>query len=347
MCMLAPMTSRAALAPMTNRPALAPMTTVTTLLTLLTLALGCSSSAPSAPSNGTGGGEPEGLPTPASFLAPSAYDCSATGPFLPPPRPHALDCFADAACTSPLVAAHRMATPFAPENSLSALRAAILLGVDIVETDVRLTKDGEVVLLHDAEVDRTLDGSGKVENFTLAELGAMTMKSAEKPGDFSCDRLPTLHQAMLLAEGAVVVELEVKNTAAGVLAAEYLRAHNAYDRAFLLCDPAECEAVRAAVPDAPIMTRPQTASEVAGALAYEPAPILVHIDAYDSFLTSEVLAAIAAAGAKPYASSFLNADIEALGSGKLDGYLELYDRGLSVVQTELPHVLLLALGRLP
>jgi hypothetical protein len=73
---------------------------------------------------------------------------------------------------------------------------------------------------------------------------------------------------------------------------------------------------------------------------------LVHIDAYESFLTSDVLGAIAGVGAKAYANAFLLADIEALGSGSIEGYVPMYDSGLDVVQTELPHLALTALGRL-
>ncbi len=316
-----------------------------TLVALLSF-LGCGSEGGEATATSQGGSEPAGLPTPASVLGPSSYDCTATGPFRAPERPHALDCFAEASCTSPLVAAHRIATPFAPENSLSALRAAILLGVDIAESDVRLTQDGEVVLLHDAEVDRTLVGSGKIEELSLAEARAMAMKSDGKPGDFSCDHLPTLAEALALAGDEIVVELEVKNTAAGVKTAEYLRDHDGFRRAFLLCDPEECEALRAAVPDVPLMTRPRAPDEVAGALAYAPPPELVHIDATETFLAPEIRGAIKRAGAKPYANAFLNADLEALGSGKIDGYLKLYESGLGVVQTEVPHAALLALSRL-
>jgi hypothetical protein len=234
-----------------------------------------------------------------------------------------------------------MATPFAPENSLSALRAAVLLGVDVVETDVRLTSDGEVVLLHDDTVDRTLEGSGQVEALTLSEIRAMPMRvDPSMPGDFSCERVPTLDELFAIAAGRIVVELEVKDTAAGVRTAEYLRG---MDGAFLLCDAGECEALRAAVPDAPIMTRPETAAEVAGALVYDPPPILVHIDATDSFLAE--LDAIHGIGAKAYANAFLTADVEALGEGRFDGYAAMFEMGIGVVQTELPHYALMALGR--
>ena len=68
------------------------------------------------------------------------------------------------------VAAHRGYSEKYPENTMEAFRAAIEAGADEIETDVRITADGELVLIHDAALDRTTDGSGEVGSFTLAEL---------------------------------------------------------------------------------------------------------------------------------------------------------------------------------
>jgi glycerophosphoryl diester phosphodiesterase len=284
--------------------------------------------------------------TPGAFLPPSAYDCTA-GSVVAPARAHGVGCFADAACDAPLVAGHRMATPFAPENSLSALRAAILLGVDIVETDVRMTSDGHVVLLHDGSVDRTLEGTGDVDALTLAEIQAMPMKAAGKPpGDFSCDHVPTLDEVFAISVGQIIVELEVKDTAAGVATAEYIRDHDLAGAAFMLCSASECDALRAAVPDVPIMSRPEAPDEVPAAIAYAPPPILVHIDYTAGFLADEVLDPVRALPAKVYGNAFVVADIEAVSSGRLQAYQDMFDGGLDVVQTELPHLALVGIGRL-
>lgn len=305
-----------------------------------------------ASSIGCAGDEPAPVPgdealTPASFLLPGDYDCGATA-VAAPPRPHDAGCFADPACRAPLITAHRMATPFAPENSLSALRAAIALGVDIVETDIRLTADGEVVFIHDGDIDRTLEGSGDVDALTLAELQAIPMKVAGKPadGDFSCDRVPTLDDVFALSRGEIVVELEVKDTEAGVVAATYLRDHDLYGDAFLLCSPSECAAARSAVPDVPIMSRPQEPSEVATEILYDPAPIMVHIDYTEGFLAGDVLASIHGVGAKAFANAFVVADLQAVSEARYEAYREMFDGGLDVLQTELPHLALHGMGRL-
>jgi glycerophosphoryl diester phosphodiesterase len=70
----------------------------------------------------------------------------------------------------PLVIAHRGGAGLWPENTLYALERAAALGVDVIETDVHATAEGELVVLHDELVDRTTDGSGPVNAMTLAEL---------------------------------------------------------------------------------------------------------------------------------------------------------------------------------
>jgi len=245
-----------------------------------------------------------------------------------------------------------MATPFAPENSLSALRAAILLGTDIVETDIRVTSDDHVVFIHDGDVDRTLEGEGDVDSFTLKELRAMPVRVPSKlavldePGNYSCERIPTLDDVFDIAKGRIVVELEVKDARAGVLAAEYLRDHDLYGNAFLLCDRSECEAAREAVSDVPIMSRPDRAEEVARELEYDPPPVIVHLDPTSSFLADDIVESIHAVGAKTYANAFIVADLLAVADDDLSAYPKMYDDGLDIVQTEFPHWALMGLGRL-
>lgn len=70
----------------------------------------------------------------------------------------------------PLVIAHRGGAGLWPENTLYAFERASALGVDVIETDVRATADGELVILHDEGVGRTTDGAGRVGALTLAEL---------------------------------------------------------------------------------------------------------------------------------------------------------------------------------
>ena len=66
--------------------------------------------------------------------------------------------------------AHRGSKIDCPENTLSAFKKAIEVKADGIELDIHLTKDGEIVVIHDETIDRTTNGTGEVEDFTLAEL---------------------------------------------------------------------------------------------------------------------------------------------------------------------------------
>ena len=103
-----------------------------------------------------------------------------------------------------LVVAHRGNWSIAPENSLAAIDSAIRMKVDIVEIDIRKTKDGQLVLMHDDTVDRTTNGTGKVKDKTLAEIKQLRLK--DKDGRLTEHTVPTLEEALLAAKaGATYV----------------------------------------------------------------------------------------------------------------------------------------------
>lgn len=106
-----------------------------------------------------------------------------------------------------LVVAHRAYwRSMAPENSLAAIDSAIRLKMDMVELDVWKTKDGELVLMHDPTVDRTTDGSGRIADMTLAELRQLRLK--DKDGKLTGHRVPTLEEALQLAKGRIMINLD-------------------------------------------------------------------------------------------------------------------------------------------
>ncbi len=106
----------------------------------------------------------------------------------------------------PVVVAHRGASSTHPENTLDSFEAALSLGARLVETDVRLTADGEPVLLHDPDVARTTEGRGPVHELTLAQVRALNAGTRERPA-----RIPTLREALELLAGRGGIALEIKN----------------------------------------------------------------------------------------------------------------------------------------
>jgi glycerophosphoryl diester phosphodiesterase len=104
-----------------------------------------------------------------------------------------------------LIGAHRgLSASGQPENSLAALRAALVLKLDVVEIDLRTTADGAIVLMHDARVDRTTDGAGRVSAMSLARLKALDLGAGE--------RVPTLDEALdLVSASHMRLLLDLKN----------------------------------------------------------------------------------------------------------------------------------------
>ncbi len=112
---------------------------------------------------------------------------------------------------SVFVAAHRGWSEVYPENTMAAFRAALALGVDQIETDVRITADGELVLIHDATVDRTTDGQGSVSEMTFAELQLLDA-GVKKDERFGGERIPTLRALFELVKDhpTITLDLELK-----------------------------------------------------------------------------------------------------------------------------------------
>jgi glycerophosphoryl diester phosphodiesterase len=110
------------------------------------------------------------------------------------------------------VIAHRGSAAYRPENTLAAFRNAIALGADYFELDCTLTKDGEVIVIHDDTLARTTGGApGNVHDFTLAELKKYDIGSWFDP-TYSAERFPTLGEALDLAKDKIGVYIEVKNS---------------------------------------------------------------------------------------------------------------------------------------
>ena len=109
-----------------------------------------------------------------------------------------------------LIAAHRGQWREAPENSLPAIEAAIEDGAHVVELDVRLTSDGVPVLMHDETVDRTTNGTGRIDELTLAQVRELRLKKGLGGAQASVTQefVPTLAEAMDVLRGRAMINLD-------------------------------------------------------------------------------------------------------------------------------------------
>jgi glycerophosphoryl diester phosphodiesterase len=105
------------------------------------------------------------------------------------------------------VVAHRGDSRHLPENTIEAFQAAIDRGADAIEFDVRMTSDGVAVVMHDADVTRTTDGTGAVRSMTLEQVRALRIAL---PGGGAAG-VPTLEDALRAIAGRAAADIEIKN----------------------------------------------------------------------------------------------------------------------------------------
>ena len=108
--------------------------------------------------------------------------------------------------SSVIVVAHRGDWRNFPENSLEAIDNAIKMGVDIVELDVKRTKDGELILMHDRTLDRTTTRKGLVSENTLSDIRKLNLRNGCNIR--TIHKVPTLEEALLHAKGKIMINLD-------------------------------------------------------------------------------------------------------------------------------------------
>ena len=107
--------------------------------------------------------------------------------------------------------AHRGASGYFPENTMLSFRKAIELGATGIETDIQMTSDGVLVLIHDENVDRTTNGTGLVKDFRFAYLNKLDAGSWFND-NYNNETIPTAEQLIILAkENNILLNLEIKN----------------------------------------------------------------------------------------------------------------------------------------
>jgi len=236
----------------------------------------------------------------------------------------------------------------APENSLSAIRAALVLGLDGVELDVRHTRDDGLVVIHDDTVDRTTMGTGRVAEMTLAAVTALPLlppRQADGNGDFSCDKVPSLDAALRLTAGKLFVDLDVKTDRLDLIVAA-IAGLGLKDEVFISVSNFD-RALRARMldPTVRIQVRPDNLQEFEGMIStlieFSTPPEIVEIPADQVSLMKEL---VRTTGGKVFTDVF-GFDVTAALLHDLEGYRGLYNDGAHILQSEYPQLVLEALER--
>jgi glycerophosphoryl diester phosphodiesterase len=158
------------------------------------------------------------------------------------------------------IATHRAANEFAPENTLSAMQCALDLEVDFIEIDVRQTKDGFSLLLHDGNLDRTTNGKGPIREMNATQVRALSAGAWFDPF-FQPEKVPTLEEACQLLSAhnktnkhQTYFYVDCKDINAGVLI-DFLVKYNLLDGSvFYVNDPkTQISILRTFAPNARVM----------------------------------------------------------------------------------------------
>lgn len=125
----------------------------------------------------------------------------------------------------PLVIAHRGASAYQPENTLAAFALAIEQGAQMIELDLHLSRDNQVVVIHDETLDHTTNLTGRVDQMTLAEIKQADAGNGE--------RVPTLDETLDLTIGKLRLYLEIKDAKAAAETLRIIRARRCQDDVML------------------------------------------------------------------------------------------------------------------
>jgi len=147
------------------------------------------------------------------------------------------------------ICAHRGAMDTHPENTISAFKEAVRLGVQMIELDVQLTSDDHLVVLHDNTVDRTTNGQGKIGDFTLEQAKILDAGSWKSP-DFKGEKIPTLREALSVIPENIWINVHLKGgVEMGEKVARVLVDEKKTHQAFLACEIEAAEAAKKVDPN--------------------------------------------------------------------------------------------------
>jgi glycerophosphoryl diester phosphodiesterase len=125
-----------------------------------------------------------------------------------------------------MIIGHRGAAALEPENTLLSIKRAMDIGVDAVEIDVHLSKEKELVVIHDATVDRTTNGTGPVSGYTVQEIKRLDAGKGEA--------IPTLQEVIDLIDKQVLLIIELKEQGTERSVVDLLVRNNLFDKACVI-----------------------------------------------------------------------------------------------------------------
>ncbi len=245
--------------------------------------------------------------------------------------------FLDADSKNVLVAAHRAAHLVHPENSIPAIKEAIAIGVDIVELDVKVTKDGVPILMHDRTIDRTTTGTGDPSDYTYKQLKKLRLIHL---GDTTNQRIPTFKEALKLTKGKALVDIDIKTDGLDEII-KVIKALKCEDQVFWFDNDYEALQYVKSI-DNEFMLMPRAYSfAMADSAIQRFQPEIVHIDF--SFYDQNVVNLIKENNARVWINALGETDALIASGNESEALDNLLRYGANVFQTDQPELLIKAL----
>jgi glycerophosphoryl diester phosphodiesterase len=232
-----------------------------------------------------------------------------------------------------MIASHRGTHNDFPENSMSAFKRGIELGIDVIEMDVRHTKDDSLVIMHDATVDRMTNGKGKVSDLTFEEVRSLRLKFK---GELTEEKVPTLEEALNLARGKILVDLDIKTNKVPEIMKVVDRTQTANTCFYFLGRGIYAKMVKEKKPAYRTLVRGHREADVDSIFAVTKTEA-VHIA--PSFYTVAVTSKIKANGGRIWINALGDVDKKAA-AGDVEAYGELLKNGANMIQTDYPALLM-------
>lgn len=236
-----------------------------------------------------------------------------------------------------LVVAHRGGHKNSPENSVSSVKEAIHLGVDIVELDVRLTKDKVLVLMHDETVDRTTTGMGLISDYTFDDL--RKLKLNDNTGSITQEQVPTFSEALDAAGNAVMVHIDLKDYSDKTIniIAKLLEERGIDDKvSFYHKDTAILGQVKNHLPNAFLM--PMAYDPEEAVMLSKKGYKLVHVQPH--YISSELSKTVNTYGSSSFVNTLHNPDEIAAKGDEVLAFSSFESSNVDIIQTDEPEILI-------
>jgi len=246
-------------------------------------------------------------------------------------------CLRDLNCEEIMVICHRGFNLETPENSVPGFQAAIDLGCDMLEVDVRETSDGKLVVMHDDTVDRTTDGSGNVDEMTLAEIEQLRLRW---DGEISELRVPTFQELLDMTDGKSLIYIDWKSADPQRMS-DLLVQNNAVDRVLVYASSrTRLDGLHAINPDILILPAIEMDEPDVSAVLQRFNTTVVQIPTMVANGRVEIIQRTREAGGKVNQCQLGAADLAAEFACDVSQWQRGIDDGLNAMQTDIANLML-------